>query len=94
MPGEVMTRFWMDDKLLPQDNTTRATSDTGSLGLYLSKRCENTSNTVNIDVGLSFVDIRQANINLQRMGKDSAPPSNFEKSVIFQKRSGNHILRQ
>ena len=78
MPGEVITRFWVDDQLLPQNSTTHATSNTGSLGLYISKRCENTSNTVNIDVGLSFVDIRQANINLQRMGKHSAPPSNFE----------------
>ena len=78
MPGEVITRFWVDDQLLPQDSTTHATSNTGSLGLYISKRCKNTSNTVNIDVGLSFVDIRQANINLQRMGKNSAPPSNFE----------------
>ena len=93
MPGEVITRFWVDDQLLPQDSTTHATSNTGSLGLYISKRCKNTSNTVNIDVGLSFVDIRQANINLQRMGKNSAPPQTSKTSVMIQKRSGNHILR-
>ena len=82
MPSSARVRFWKDGKLLNENNETSAESDSGSLGMYVWTACSDAASSssslsVGIDVGLSFISVRQAGINLLKMGVQSAPPSSF-----------------
>ena len=83
MPSSARVRFWKDGKLLNESNETSAESDSGSLGMYVWTACSDaaasssSSLSVGIDVGLSFVSLGQADINVLNMGVKSAPPSSF-----------------